>query len=381
MSEMIIKRKKNEPKYISYLLLIWAVLLILAVTVTLLTPKTVKNRYYDLQIEASELAQKAMDAIKTKKQELNIPMSDKDIYESGMIGGPHTKKEWYFPGMGIITTEGVLSAKRTAVNPNFAAVYIDMFKEAGLKENDQIAIITSGSFPTLNISALAAAQTFGLKVCLMSSIGASTYGATDVEFTFFDMAEYLYQEGIIKYRIDYVSFGGANDDGKEFDTDIYNQIKQRIDESGIPFLQESNFTQNVQKRTELILQKCPNTKLLISVGGTLVAMGEGSAVASTYKGLVKPTYQNTHKNIDESKMGLLDTFLRKDIPVVQMLNIKGIALDYGIEYDPVNLPTIGTGKAYYETSYNMIVPILSIVISIGLLVFYFIYNKKTLNRR
>ena len=363
---IIRNKNKKEPLFITYLFIIWAILLVVAVLVTLSTPTKTKNRYYDEQIEAANLAKIAMEEIKNKKIEMGITFPKEDIYNSGMLG------EWF---SDITTTSGMIGAKRTAINPDFAAVYIDMFKDVGLKKGDEIALVMSGSFPTLNISAMAAVQVYGLKACIMSSIGASTYGANDVNFTFFDMAEHLYNKGIFTNRIDYVSFGGANDDGYEFPEDVRESILQRIKNSGIEFLCESDFEKNIEDRTKKILKECPNIKLLISVGGTLIAMGEGDTGSSLYRGLVTPSYLNTNKEVKNGKLGLMDTFLDRDVPIVQMLNIKGIALDYGIAYDPVVIPEIGTSDAYYEVKYNIVVPIISIIITIGLLVFYFVYRK------
>ena len=176
------RRVKKEPLAITLLFFAWALLLIISVALTFVTATTDVNRYYDKQIEAANLARKAMDKVKERKLELNIPISQYDKYECGMIGEMLSS---------ITTTSGILEAKLTSCNPDFAAVYIDMFREIGLKPGDQIAIIMSGSFPMLNISALCAAEVYGLETCTMASIGASCYGANYEEFTFFDMMEYL----------------------------------------------------------------------------------------------------------------------------------------------------------------------------------------------
>ncbi len=368
---LINNKNKKEPLFITYLFVIWAILMIIAVMITLYTPSKVKNRYYDEQIEAANLAKTAMQKIKEKKIELNISIPKEDKYQSGMIGELFSD---------ITTTSGIIEAKRTAINPNFAAVYIDIFKEVGLKKGDQIALVMSGSFPTLNISAMAAAQVYGLETCIMASIGSSSYGANLVEFTFFDMAEYLYDIDIFTKRIDYISFGGANDDGKEYPTEVVNELLERMNKRGYSkengkFLCESDFYSNIKKRTDLIIKKCPSAKLLISVGGTLVAMGEGNTGTTLYRGLVKPSYLNTNKNVPEENLGLLDTFLNRNIPIVQMLNIKGIAQDYGIEYDPDTIPDIGVSDAYYEISYNLSIPIIALAISICLLGLYIVHRR------
>ncbi len=361
------RRVRKEPLAITLLFFAWALLLIISVALTFVTATTDANRYYDKQIEAAKLAKTAMDELKERKAELNIPLSKFDRYNCGLIGESLSV---------ITTTSGILEAKLTSCNPDFAAIYIDMFKEVGLKPGDQIAIIMSGSFPMLNISALCAAQVYGLETCTMASIGASSYGANYEEFTFFDMVECLNNKGIIKIKLDYVSFGGANDDGLEFPEETRNNILERINNSDVKFLCQSNYQKNISERTELIYDKCPNVKFLISVGGTIIGMGIDEAATINYRGLVKPNYLSTNSKIDESKIGLLDTFLRNGVPVAQMLNIKGIAIDYGIAYNPDVMPEIGNSNAYYEVSYNLFIPIISLVVSMGLLIFYNIYRKK-----
>lgn len=361
------RRINKEPLAITLLFIAWALFLIISVSLTFVTAKTNVNRYYDKQVEAANLSKLAMEKVKERKSELGIPFSQYDKYNNGMIGDVLSP---------ITTTSGILEAKLTSCNPDFAAVYINMFKEIGLRSGDEIAIIMSGSFPMLNISAICAAEVYGLKTCTMASIGASSYGANHEDFTFFDMIEYLNKENIIKIQIDYVSFGGANDDGLEFDENIRNNILDRINKSNSKFLCESDFQKNVKQRTELIYQKCPNIKFLISVGGTIVGMGIGDAATISYRGLVKPNYLSTNEYIDEDKIGLLDTFLRKGIPVAQMLNVKGIAVDYGIPYNPDVIPEIGKTNAYFEVAYNLYIPIISIIVSFVLLIFYKIYRMK-----
>ncbi len=250
-------KKDKSPKYINILLAFWAVLLIVLYLLTISTSTSTKDRYYDIMESSSQKAKLAFQKIKEKKQEIGLTLSSEDKYQSGMLGPLHSK---------IQTTEGEPAAKRTSTNPNFAAVYIQMFKEANLKSGDEIAIVTSGSFPALNISATIAAQEYGLKFVSMTGIGASSYGATDTNFTYFDMANYLYEIGIYENKLDYVSFGGAYDTGAEFADDLINDMMLRINASGVSLISEADFQKNVQLRMNYIQTKCPNLKLFLNVG-------------------------------------------------------------------------------------------------------------------
>ena len=363
---MVVKDK--SPKYINILLAFWGALLIVIYMLTITTSTSTKDRYYEIMESASQKAELAFQKIKEKKQELGLSLSSEDKYQSGMLGPLHSK---------IQTTEGDPAAKRTSTNPNFAAIYIKMFKEANLKSGDEIAIVTSGSFPALNISATIAAQEYGLKFISMTGIGASSYGATDISFTYFDMANYLYELGIYENKLDYVSFGGAYDDGSEFPDDVREELMLRINSSAVKFISESDFKKNIQKRIEYIEEKCPNLKLFLNVGGTIVSMGNGYTNAVNYRGLVKPNYLTLNKSsTDLDHKGLLETYLEKGIPIIQMLNITKIAYEYGLPQDPAGIPAVGVGDVYFETKYYIAIPIMGIVISIVMLSFYFIVRKK-----
>ena len=108
----------------------------------------------------------------------------------------------------------------------------------------------SGSFPALNIAASAAAEAMNLKVLIMASIGASSYGANNPEFTYVDMAEYLYKEEVFSFRPEYVSIGGANDTGRillrmwemKFLIEWFQWIKNYFEE---------DFTKNIELRKDI----------------------------------------------------------------------------------------------------------------------------------
>ncbi len=352
---------KKEQGYRTLIFLIWASLLVLSIVITFKTTTKEQNSYYDEQIEATKLAKKAMDKIKEYKINNGIAISSFDVYNCGLIGERYTE---------ITTTSGLIDAKRTSCNPNFAALIVEFFREANIKEGDEVAVVTSGSFPALNICVQAACQVMNLKVCNMASIGASSFGANNPEFTYFDMAEYLYKEKIFSSKLDYVSLGGSNDTRTSFDLETINPIIERINDSDVTFLEESDYKKNIDERKKLIAKKCPNLKLFINVGGSLVSMGRDEYSFGNRYGLIKPSYLS-RKIIDNyDKIGLLDTYLEAGVPVVQILNIKYLTTQYGIVYDPMEIPEVGEGDMYYQMSYRFDLPIIAIVISAGIFIYF-----------
>jgi poly-gamma-glutamate system protein len=131
------------------------------------------------KIEASMQAVRCFGAIRQARYGTeSIQDRENDPDATGLIGQEHT----------LTTTDrGVLEAKLTSVNPNFAAVFVEYFHRLKLRPGDAVAMSLTGSFPALNIAALTAAETMGLRPLVISSVGASMWGANDPEFTGLDM--------------------------------------------------------------------------------------------------------------------------------------------------------------------------------------------------
>ena len=378
---------KKRISIAQLLLVIWMVVMVLAVVSNVRFAKTTEHPYYEKMLEASSLTKKAFDTIKQYKLDNGMPIVSEDKLKTGLIGEEAT---------AIFTTPGNLHAKRTTCNPNWAAVIIDYFYKANLKSGDQVVFVFSGSFPGLNIAALAAAEVFGLNTAVMASIGASSYGATDPDFTFFDMMCLLNGKNVLKDRLDYVSFGGGSDTGNNFHDEeeifwnedlenlrtieeIKSSIKARIDKEGVNFIYEPDFSTNIDKRIEYLRQLVPDAKFLLNVGGSSVGIGVD---AETYidSGFQDPTTKMTSKlssfDVNKDNWGLIQYFLTKQIPVASMLNIRGLASDYGLAYDPDVMPAVGDGEIYLIKSGNLTITIIAIVVSVAVAVFYSIYKRK-----
>ena len=152
----------------------------------------IKSPYYNEMNEAYEKMKSMSMEIKNERIRRGIPIDKNlDVNETGLIG-----EEW----SGITTTLGNLESKRTSTNPDFAALLVKLFKEKGLKKGDIIAANLSSSFPALNLSLIAAADTLGLEAVMVNSVGSSTYGGNIEEFTYIDMENYLFSKGIIRNR-------------------------------------------------------------------------------------------------------------------------------------------------------------------------------------
>ena len=371
-------KRKEENKYFLLLYYILALFMIISIIITFNTASYSVNRNYNMQINASNRTLKVMDILKKQEAIVSLDYDYGDFYENyddklyydsihlntGMIGAEYT---------AITTTIGNIDSKTTSLDPNFAAVYIKMFSELALKEGDEVVINISGSFPMLDISCIIAMEEYGLKPFIMASVGASSYGATNPAFTIFDMLEYLYEQKVINSRIDVVSLGGSSDVGENFgESNDYKDrelIIERINKSGVTFLYEKDFDKNIEKRLNLIKDKFKDVKLFINVGGNSVGIGINENAYYTANGIIKASkYKKT--NLTKHGEGLLEKFLSSGVDVIQMLNLKYIASEYGLKYGFTTLPEVGEGDSYYEISYNLTYPIITIIAVIAFLIYY-----------
>jgi len=353
---MSIKHLKKD-----YIIILLAVFLALSYYTLEHTKVLEKDIYYDEKIKASMIMQDALKAIREERINRGIDIDKSmDINATGIIGLEYSP---------ITTTLGSLEAKRTSTNPSFAAVIVDMMKELNLEKGDWIAVNFSGSFPALNIAVLSAAQALELNPIIMSSVGASTYGANIPEFNYIHMEELLYNKGILQSKSIINSLGGSNDMGSDMDEDIRNMILHQLSQYKRNILIEEDLNKNIEKRYDIYQSESKKRiKCFVNVGGNLVSLGSSGDWNDVGSGIIKP---GANKAIPAS--GLIGKFLSQGIPVINIINIKELAVKYDIPIDPYPIPQIGKDKIYYTYKYpvNMVL----FIVIIAAIVIY-IYGKK-----
>lgn len=258
----------------------------------------IKSPYYSEMVEASEKMKIISTEIKNERIRRGITIDKNlDINETGLIG-----EEW----SGITTTLGNLESKRTSTNPDFAALLVKLFKEKGLKKGDIIAANLSSSFPALNLSLIAAADTLGLEAVMVNSVGSSTYGGNIEEFTYIDMENYLFSKGIIRNRSRGFSLGGIGDIGKEFEKEIKEKIVARNKKYGLKFFYNENLEKNIEERYNYFVEESNDQiKIFVNIGGNLLSIGDSVDIIVNSKVIL-----NENTNI---KKGLVGRFLKNKI--------------------------------------------------------------------
>ena len=324
-------------------LLLILILSIGALILVFSTRTVIRTPYYDIQLEASDLMKKCEDFLLSYIIDNDIPIEAEDLNRTGLIGPAYTP---------LMTTMGDIAAKRTSLDPNFAAILVKYFYEAGLKKGDAVAIGSSGSFPALAIASVCACNAMGLEARVIASVGASTYGATRVELSLPKMLALLLEGNLIDFNFIAVSPGGEGDHGVgTMEGLMFDNTREVVLEiarlSGTVLIDESSLASSIQRRMELYGE---DVKLFVNVGGA------GANIGSSMEYLnVKPGLSLMIETIPDSPTrGVLYEFADRGIPVVNLLNIKGIASQEGLAVDSVPLPAPGTGGVYYTTGHSRI---------------------------
>jgi poly-gamma-glutamate system protein len=249
----------------------------------------------------------------------------------------------------LTSTLGSLEAKRTTTNPNTAALVVQLLKEAGVTAGDTIAVGCSGSFPALAVATLSAAKTLGVYPVVILSIGASSFGATRIDQTLLDIYEVVRQRTDLKFPAAAVSLGGADDIGSDFEQEVRDKLIGKIRMSGIPFLHEPDLSKNVEQRMRIYLGASFGRKIaaFVNIGGSYADMGTNPSILNLEPGV------NTQMTIPsgEKTHGVVFAMAKRHIPVIHLLHIKGLALRYGLPWDPIPLPSIsGSGSVQAHTA-------------------------------
>ena len=227
----------------------------------------VKQQWYSQKLEAAQLSQLAANHLKNHRLENGVFIDViNDPNQTALIGQEYT----------LVTTDrGYIDAKLSTTNPNFAAIIVQLLEDAGLEEKDNVAVAMSGSFPGLNISVIAALETLKLKPIMITSVGASNFGANDPYFTWLDMENILNNSNIFHSRSVAASIGGGSDVGRGLSPQGRDLISKAIERNDVEFINEKHLENSIARRMEIYNEYSDGKpiKAFINVGGGIASLG------------------------------------------------------------------------------------------------------------
>jgi len=318
-----------DKKFYS-LIIIAALVSLIFYSFTLIFPIEKELYFSEEMLEASRIMDDAVKTIGKYCDENGIKIDDSiDPNHTGLVGPEYTE---------LTTTLGHLEAKRTTTNPNIAGLIVYLLTTAGVSAGDTIAIGSSASFPALLVASLAASKALNVYPVVIASLGASSYGATNEKFNLLKIYRLLLDENIIAIPPAALSLGGTKDTGRNFEPKIKTELLKQIKESGFPFIYEPDLKKNVNRRMEIYKEQSAKKRIsaFINTGGSYSNLGVSSLVLHLKPGL------NTKAAIpSEDERGVIFAMLAKEIPVIHLLFIKGLAMKFGLTWDPLPLPEPG----------------------------------------
>ncbi|MHB9055007.1 MAG: poly-gamma-glutamate system protein [Paludibacteraceae bacterium] len=324
-----------------------------------------KKKWYDEKLAAAQLSKSSAEKLKAYFYgDVEFVDNLNDPNETGLIGHEYSP---------ITSERGSFVAKATSFNPNFAGLVVGFLKELKLKEGDNVALGVTGSFPGLNLAVYSALQTLKLKPTIICSVTSSGWGANDPDFTWLDMDRVLKDSANFSFKAIAATMGASQDLGRGLSNEGVEYVNQAIQRNHVQLLKFNNMNEDVEKRMELYLQQANGSpiKAYINVGGGVASIGSDKNRNVIASGLNEK--MNLSSFID--KKGVIFEMAKKEIPVIQMLDVRKLASEYKLPINPIPLPEPGDGPLFQEEKYNMwVVGIVTFILLV--VISFIIYQDK-----
>lgn len=350
-------------------------LAILAVIVFWAAEKTatkVQQPRYRTKMKAAETDLMAQQAIREEMRRHGIDIDLRnDPWETGLIGEERT----------IITSDrGVSTAKVLATNPNFAAAFVELLHRARVHKGDYVAIGMTGSMPGLNIAMLSACQAIGAKPVVISSVGASDWGANRPDLTWVDMERVLNENHVLPYKSVAASLGGGGDYGRGLSPEGREAIRQALIRNEIPLIENRTLEGNIEERIKYFEREAPpdGYAAYINIGGGLASLG-----GTANNRLIPSGYSRRLPVANYPVRAVINRMSEGHVPIINLTHVMKIAEHYGLPtvVGP-DAPEVGQGSLYYKGRYNIsTTAVLTIVLAFIVFVVIRLDLKHYLGRR
>ncbi len=298
----------------------------------------------DEKVAAAARADRSLQALAQAAASLGIPLDPlNDPLATGIVG----------PEFSAISTDrGVLASKLAVTNPNFAAAIVDMLKEANLRKGDPIAVAFTGSFPGANVAVLAACEVLELEPIVITSLGASSFGATNPEWTWLDMEAVLRESGLTRVRSVAATYGGGKDRGRGLSEEGRAMLKDAALRHHVPLIEPETLDEAIARRMAIydsVASTLPGRQVraAINVGGGLASLG------ATVNGRVIPSGLVTRlARQNFPARGTLIRFADRGLPILHLLEMEQVARHQRLPMDPGLFGAVARGPAFAEIRYD-----------------------------
>ena len=354
-------------------LILLSILSLLCFAITINFKIIEKSSSFEQKVIAANLMEDAMQLLKNSRMEEGVFVDiENDPNETGLVGSPFSL---------ITTDEGDLDSKLTTLDPNFSAVIVDLMSQLGLTSEDTVALLMTGSMPGANLAVLSACQAMGVTPIIISSLGASQWGANQIDFTWLDMESILIENGLYLSSSIAASIGGRNDMGRLLSPSGRKILTENIASYDIPLIKNKKLAENIKTRMNIYSSYLPidRYKAIINVGGGVASLGTSFNSKLLPPGIVQRS-DLTNINRPGGIEGVFSKFINSGVPGLHILNIRPLTEQFKIPFAPIPVPKIGSGSLYANERYSLFLAAICLVIVSGAVLIVGIQSKKNIKQ-
>ena len=354
-------------------LILLSILSLLCFAITINFKIIEKSSSFEQKVIAANLMEDAMQLLKNSRMEEGVFVDiENDPNETGLVGSPFSL---------ITTDEGDLDSKLTTLDPNFSAVIVDLMSQLGLTSEDTVALLMTGSMPGANLAVLSACQAMGVTPIIISSLGASQWGANQIDFTWLDMESILIENGLYLSSSIAASIGGRNDMGRLLSPSGRKILTENIASYDIPLIKNKKLAENIKTRMNIYSSYLPidRYKAIINVGGGVASLGTSFNSKLLPPGIVQRS-DLTNINRPGGIEGVFSKFINSGVPGLHILNIRPLTEQFKIPFAPIPVPKIGSGSLYANERYSLLLAAICLVIVSGAVLIVGIQSKKNIKQ-
>lgn len=251
-------------------------------------------------------------------------LAETDPHQSGLVG---------IEDSDLTSTPGYLDAKQCTTRAEWIEVLRGWFRRLNLQPGDRVAIGSSGSMPGFLLAARLAAESMDLEPVIIASLTASNYGANIEAFDLLHMEVVLLREGIVRVPLRAITPGGNRDRNHGAEPALQAHVTRRLAELGggpIEVLQPQTIREAYEVRMRLFFAEA-GAKVFINIGGHAINYGSGVRALGLPGGLVDAASVPPSEG-DAEVLSITLQSLRRGTPVINLLNVRGLAESAGIPY-------------------------------------------------
>jgi len=217
-------------------------------------------------------------------------------------------------------------------------------------------------FPGLAIATLAALQSLDCRVVLISSLGASTYGANQPDATWLDMENTLCREGDLSYRSELVTPGAEADRGEGLLEEGMPIMRAAADRNGYELFLPTSLSESISVKVALLQRN--KIDLLVNIGGSEASIG-----ACPHAVTIPNGFHDKYRPCTCADRGIIAHLAGQGIPFIHLLYVRDLAVRYGVSLEA---PPSGHGgeQLYLTRRAHPVMVAANLVIVAGLLVVY-----------